>query len=256
MVRILEHLVVAFLLGFALSAVALAEEDLGAMWGTADEEDRYYRLVSVPIPEEVPLKAGSFDILPDGRLAVGTRKGDVYFVSGAFDSPPAPKYELFASGQDEIFGLAYHKGDIYITQFGEVTKLSDEDRDGKADRYETLSNEWGYAEGHEFAFGSKVDPDGNIWVALGLTGSYYSRQLYRGWCLKISTDGKTTPVCSGLRSPAGVGPNAEGVMFCVESQGPWNGACSLKYLKQGGFLGHPASYNWYPYAKDMKAPKA
>jgi hypothetical protein len=52
-----------------------------------------------------------------------------------------------------------------------------------------------------------------------------------------------------------VGPNAEGAMFCVESQGPWNGACSLKHLKQGGFLGHPASYNWYPFAKNMEAPK-
>jgi hypothetical protein len=45
-------------------------------------------------------------------------------------------------------------------------------------------------------------------------------------------------------------------MFCVESQGPWNGACSLKHLKPGGFLGHPASYNWYPYAKELTAPSA
>ncbi len=62
------------------------------------------------------------------------------------------------------------------------------------------------------------------------------------------------PVCSGLRSPAGVGPNAEGEMFTIESQGPWNGCCSLKHLKQGGFLGHPASYNWYPFVPGMDAP--
>jgi hypothetical protein len=233
---------------------SLRAQELGAMWGTAKEESKYYKLVSVPIPDEVPLKTGSFDILPDGRLVVGTRKGDVYFVDGAFDKIPEPKYHLFASGQDEIFGVAHRNGDIYITQFGEVTRLSDTDKDGVADRYETLSNNWGYAEGHEFAFGSKHDPDGNIWVALGLTGSYHSRQLFRGWCLKITPDGKTIPVCSGLRSPAGVGPNAQGVMFCVESQGPWNGACSLKHLKQGGFLGHPASYNWYPFAKGMTVP--
>jgi hypothetical protein len=246
---------IAVCLLLLLSTTSLrAEEDLGAMWGTAAEEEKYYKLVSIPIPERVPLKAGSFDILPDGRLVVGTRKGDVYFVDGAFDEFPAPKFHLFASGQDEIFGVAHQDGDIYITQFGEVTKLSDTDQDGTADRYETLSNNWGYEEGHEFAFGSKHDPDGNIWVVLGLTGSYHSRQLFRGWCLKITPDGRTLPVCSGLRSPAGVGPNAEGVMFCVESQGPWNGACSLKHLKQGGFLGHPASYNWYPFAKDMDAP--
>ncbi len=253
--RVARLLLIVFPWVVLWGATAVSAEDLGAMWGTAQEEEKYFKLVSIPIPEEVPLKAGSFDVLPDGRLVVGTRKGDVYFVDGAFDTPPAPTYHLFASGQDEIFGVAHKDGDIFITQFGEVTRLSDTDQDGFADRYETLSNAWGYEEGHEFAFGSKHDPDGNIWVVLGLTGSYYSRQLFRGWCLKVTPDGQTIPVCSGLRSPAGVGPNAQGVMFCVESQGPWNGACSLKHLKQGGFLGHPASYNWYPFALGVEAPR-
>jgi hypothetical protein len=244
----------SILLVAGLANFSLAEEELGEMWGTATEEEKYYKLVSIPIPETVPLKAGSFDILPDGRLAVGTRRGDVYFVDGAFEEFPAPQYQLFASGQDEIFGIGEREGDIYITQFAEVTKLSDTDKNGRADRYETLSNKWGYAEYHEFAFGSKPDEEGNIWVALGLTSSYHSRQLFRGWCLKVTPDGKTIPVCSGLRSPGGVGPNADGVMFCTESQGPWNGACSLKHLKKGGFLGHPASYNWYQFAEGLEAP--
>ena len=253
MVRTLAVTVVA-LCSAAATASSLSAEDLGEMWGTAAEEAKYYPITEIPIPGEVPLKIGSFDVLPDGRLAVGTRKGDVYFISGAFEKIPSPKYHLFASGQDEIFGLSHRDGDIVITQFGEVTKLSDTDGNGVADRYETLTNNWGYAEGHEFAFGSKHDDEGNIWVALGLTGSYYSRQLFRGWCVKVTPDGRMIPVCSGLRSPGGVGPNAEGVMFCTESQGPWNGSCSLKHLKPGGFRGHPASYNWYPYAKDYDAP--
>lgn len=234
---------------------ACGQEDLGEMWGTAEAENKYYKLVRVPIPENIPLKVGSFDIHPDGRLIAGTRKGDIYFIDGVFKETPEPKFHLFASGQDEIFGVAYKDGDVYATQFAEVTKISDTDKDGTADRYMTLSNGWGYEEGHEFAFGSKLDPEGNIWVALGLTGSYYSRQLFRGWAVKITPEGKMIPICSGLRSPAGVGPNHKGVMFCVESQGPWNGSCSLKHLKPGGFLGHPISYNWYPYAKGMEAPK-
>ena len=155
---------VAIVIGLFFSAAAAPAADLGAMWGTAEREEKYYKLVSMPTPDQVPRKAGSLDILPDGRLAVGTRKGDVYFVDGAFDEHPAPTYHLYASGQDEIFGLAEKEGDIFITQFGEVTKLSDTDQDGAADRYETLSNNWGYAEGHAFAFGSNQDPDGNIWV--------------------------------------------------------------------------------------------
>ena len=168
-------------LGSALVVLGLplrAAEDLGAMWGTAEEEAKYYPLVDIPIPPGVPMRPGSFEILPDGRLAVGTRRGDVYFISGAFDSPPKPVYHLFASGQDEIFGLAWKDGSLTITQFGEVTKLSDTNGDGRADRFDTLSNNWGYAEGHEFAFGSKHDPEGNIWVVLGLSGSYKSHNLF------------------------------------------------------------------------------
>ncbi len=241
------------LLGLALTSV-LPAEDLGKMWGTAEEEAKYYPIVDIPIPPGVPMRPGSFEILPDGRLAVGTRRGDIYFIKGAFESPPAPEYHLFATGQDEIFGLSWNDGAMTATQFGEVTRIRDTDGDEIADRYDTLSNNWGYAAGHEFAFGSKHDPDGNIWVALGLSGSYNSHNLFRGWAVKVTPDGRMIPVCSGLRSPAGVGPNAEGAMFCIESQGPWNGCNSLKHLKQGGFLGHPASYNWYPFAPGMDAP--
>ncbi len=239
-----------------LSIVPLLHaEELGGMWGTAKEEAKYYPIVNIPIPAEVPMRPGSFEILPDGRLAVGTRRGDIYFIKGAFETPPKPEYHLFATGQDEIFGLAWKDGAMTATTFAEVVSISDTDGDGVADRYDTLSNNWGYAEYHEFAFGSKHDPDGNIWVVLGLSSSYESHNIFRGWAVKVTPDGKMIPVCSGLRSPAGVGPNAEGVMFAIESQGPWNGCCSLKHLKQGAFLGHPASYNWYQFVPGMKTPE-
>ena len=232
----------------------LHAEELGEMWGTAKEEAKYYPIVNIPIPPEVPMRPGGFEILPDGRLAVGTRRGDIYFIAGAFDSPPKPEYHLFASGQDEIFSLSWKDGAMTATSFGETTRITDTNGDGVADNYDTLTNNWGYAEGHEFAFASKHDPEGNIWVALGLSSSYESHNLFRGWAVKVTPDGKMIPVCSGLRSPAGVGANAEGAMFAIESQGPWNGCCSLKHLKPGGFLGHPASYNWYPFAPNVTAP--
>lgn len=66
------------------------------MWGSAEEEAKYYPIVNIPIPPTIPMRAGSFEILPDGRLAVGTRRGDIYFIKEAFDSPPLPEYHLFA----------------------------------------------------------------------------------------------------------------------------------------------------------------
>lgn len=232
-----------------------ADEDLGARWGTEAEEAKYYPIVSIPIPSGIPMRPGGLEILPDGRLAVGTRRGDIYFIRGAFDSPPRPEYHLFASGQDEIFSLSWRDGALTATTWAEVTRISDADGDGVADHYDTLTSNWGYAEGHEFAFASKHDPAGNIWVALGLSSSYESHNLFRGWAVKVTPDGRMIPVCSGLRSPGGVGTNAQGAMFVIESQGPWNGCCSLKHLKESAFLGHPASYNWYPYARGLKAPE-
>ena len=244
---------VAFL-AFALALPLRGDEELGAMWNTAAAEAKYYPIVNLPIPAGIPMRPGSFENLPDGRLAIGTRRGDIYFVKGAFDSPPKPEFHLFASGQDEIFGMSWKDNSMTVTTWAEVTRVSDIDGDGVADHYDTLTSNWGFAEGHEFAFGSKHDPEGNIWVALGLSSSYESHNLFRGWAVKVTPDGRMIPVCSGLRSPGGVAANAAGAMFAVESQGPWNGCCSLKHLKPGAFLGHPASYNWYPFAPDLKAP--
>lgn len=234
-----------------LLPLAAAEMDFGDTWGTADREAAYYRLVNVPMPEGTYLEAGSFVSLPDGRLAVGTRRGEILLFSGVDDEPPQPRISMFASGLDEVLGLAWRDGAFYATHATEVTRISDTNGDGRADRFDTVSDAWGFGHYHEFALGSKFDAAGNLYVALGLSESYNSKALFRGWALKLTPDGQTIPLCSGLRSPLGVGPNEHGEMFYVESQGPWNGSCSLKHLKPGGFMGHPISFNWYPFATNM-----
>lgn len=230
-------------------------ETLGEYWDTAEEESKYYRIVDIPIPEDMAVEAGSFEVLPENRLAIGTRRGDLLLVDGAFDKYPQPKFTRYASGLDEVMGMSFKDGAFYVTQQTEVTKITDENRDGKADHFKTLSDAWGFRNYHEFSFGSKLDPEGNIWVALCLSKSYQSDEPFRGWCVKVTPDGKTIPVCSGIRSPCGIGPNEHGVMFYAESQGPWNGSCSLKVLQPGGFMGHPASFRWYDLAENMERPK-
>ena len=233
------------------SALAAGSEDLGDRWGTESAERAYYRVVSLPIPEELIVEAGAFAELPDGRIAIGTRHGDIYFVSGVDDPRPEPTFELFASGLDEIFGLQPIEGGLLVTQSCEMTRVTDSDGDGRADRFDTLSDGWGYENYHEYAFGTGPDKDGNMHVALGLSMSYHSRALFRGWVLKITPDGETIPVASGLRSPGGIGPNETGALFYTESQGPWNSACTLKAISEDSFHGHPVSFNWYPFAPNL-----
>jgi hypothetical protein len=237
---------------YLLIAAFPQQEPLGEYWGTAEEESKYYKLVEVPLPEELAIEAGSFEVMPDEkRLAIATRRGDIFLADGVFEKHPQPKFKTYAAGLDEIFGMAYRDGSFRVTQQTEVTRITDLDGDDRADRFETLSDVWGFRHYHEFSFGSKPDPEGNIWVALCLSESYHSKAPFRGWCLKITPDGKTLPVCSGIRSPCGIGPNEHGVMFYAESQGPWNGSCSLKVLQQGGFMGHPVSFDSYKLAPEM-----
>ncbi len=234
-----------------LSTVALAraQEELPPPSGI--DESGWWEIEDLEIPPAIHLEAVSFLELAAGRVAIGTRRGEIWFVDGLLDEDPSPDYHLFASGLTEIFGLASRDGVLYATQQTEVTRVRDLDVDGRADLFETVSDRWGFGAEHEFTFGSTFDENGDIWVTCCLSGSYTSDHPFRGWCLRVNADGTTVPTVSGLRSPGGVGFNAEGDAFYTENQGPWNGACSLKHLRPGGFVGHPISFPWYDLAPEM-----
>jgi len=240
----------------AISIQVASAEEVGQRWGTAEREREYYPIVNIPLPKDTVVEAGAFAVLPDHRVAVGTRYGEIYLIDGIDDKKPNPVFHLYASGLDEIFGLSYKDKSFYVTQSCELTRVSDSKGLGKADRFETISDAWGYANYHEYAFGSPFDAQGNMFISLGLSQSYESHALFRGFVLKVSPNGKTTAMASGLRSPAGIGPDEHGALFYIESQGPWNCSCSLKAVSQGSFEGHPASFNWYKYAPEMgKVPQ-
>ena len=220
----------------------------------APVESDYYKLLNFEPPADISLEVGALEWMPGGKLAVSTRRGEIYLVENPLAADPAKgsKFVRFAHGLHEVLGLAYRDGWLYVTQRGEVSRIKDSDGDGVADRFETVSDAWEInGDYHEYAFGSKFDRDGNLWVALCLTGSFTSENLFRGWALRVGPDGKTTPTCSGLRSPGGLGMNPAGDMFYTENQGPWNGACALKHLKPGSFQGNPSGNKWYDNAKGL-----
>lgn len=65
----------ALTLLFTMSAGA---EEVGERWGTEKREREFYRLVSVPLPKGEVIEAGAFELMPDNRVAVGTRRGDIF----------------------------------------------------------------------------------------------------------------------------------------------------------------------------------
>ncbi|MEZ6044519.1 MAG: hypothetical protein R3C11_02840 [Planctomycetaceae bacterium] len=49
----------------------------------------------------------------------------------------------------------------------ELSRLKDQDGDGVADLFETVNDGWGITgDYYEYAFGSKFDKEGNIWITL------------------------------------------------------------------------------------------
>ena len=242
-------------------AVVVAHAPLALGQVKAPTEADFYPMTTVPVQDDATLEAGGLEMMPDGRLAVGTRRGEIYMLENPLGEPAKMKLSLWAQGLHEILGLSYRDGWLYVTQRPEVTKTKDADGDGRADLFLTVSDEWEVSgDYHEYAFGSKFDREGNMWLVLCLTGSFTSNVPFRGWCVRVSADGKFIPTCAGIRSPGGIGFNAEGDVFYCDNQGPWNGTSSLKHLVPGAFAGHPDGLKWYslPLVQQVlgKAPQA
>ena len=107
-------------------------------------EEDYYKILTFEPPHDVVLEAGALEWMPDGRLAVGTRRGDIYMVDNPLSENPATeaRYERFAHGLHEILGLAWRDGWLYVTQRGELSRIKDSDGDRHADVFETVSDAW------------------------------------------------------------------------------------------------------------------
>src|SRR5688572_18378249 len=166
---------------------------LASSLSAAPKESDCYKIHTFSIPESITLECGALEFMPDGRLAVATRFGDIYLVNNLYDDPPAKaQFVRWASGLHEVLGLAYNAKDgfLYAVQRGEITKLKDTDNDDACDVFETFCDDWAVTgDYHEYALGSKFDREGNLFVALTLTGSFTSDVPFRGWCMKVTPDG-------------------------------------------------------------------
>lgn len=229
---------------------APAPQGLKKIVAVPEKEEDFYQIISLPVPEEVILEVGGMAALPDGSLAVCTRRGEVWLVSNPSIAPTEkPHYKRFAHGLHEALGLAYKDGAIYVAQRGELTRLRDTNGDGEADSYDKvyawpLSGNY-----HEYSYGPAFLPNGNLLVTLNLgwSDSYFrgvSLAPWRGWALEITPAGHMMPFATGMRSPAGYGFNAAGDFFYTENQGDWVGSGRISHVEKGDFLGNAEGLRW------------
>jgi len=226
--------------------------------GTITAQDRpelpseadYYRITTVPVPEGIHLEGGGVVALPNGKLGVCTRRGEVWIIENpTMEGGRTPRFTRFAEGLHEPLGLAWYRNALYTAQRGELTRLEDTDGDGYADDYRTIYAWPLSAHYHEYSFGPVVTEEGDFFVTTNVAFGEQewwrgeSRVPWRGWTLKISEDGTMEPWATGMRSPAGYGLY-EGELFYTDNQGDWKGSGGIWHLPKGAFTGHPAGLRW------------
>ncbi|WP_216641589.1 c-type cytochrome [Pedobacter ginsengisoli] len=222
-----------------MSVICLAQAE-------SPKEDDYFKIMKVAAPEGVILEVGGLCTLPNGDLGVTTRRGDIFIVKNP--SSLKPTFQKFAEGLHEVLGLAYKNGSLYCVQRGELTKMTDTDKDGVADDFETIYA-WPLSGNyHEYSFGPKLAADGSFFVTLnlGFPPTWWNPESmvpWRGWALHIFEDGKVEPWAAGMRSPCGISM-IDDQLFYTDNQGDWVGSGSIMPVKKGAFMGHPASLVW------------
>lgn len=256
-----------FLRGLILCGLAWTGDAASHCFGG---EEEYYKLISIatsqantnsrsknwkPAPDDLVLEVSGIVALEDGKLAVAIRKGEIWILDGVYDDPPSQvTYKQFATALHEPLGLIWKEGAFYTVQRTELTRICDTDGDEIADEYSTVAKGWGVTgHYHEYAYGPKLDHEGNMWltlnIGLGLKGEELKRTvheptlnvrqgLWRGWGMKVTPAGKLIPVCAGMRSPSGIGCNAEGDMFYTDQQGNWVATNTLHHMRTGAFYHH------------------
>ena len=89
----------------------------------AQTEADYYPITTIPLPEGEVIEVSGIDVLPGNKVAIASRRGDIFVGEGVFGEDPDPKWTLFARGLHEVIGIAWKDGWLYLTQRPEVSRI-------------------------------------------------------------------------------------------------------------------------------------
>lgn len=106
----------SFILLLMITSVLMAQDETKQ---DGSKEDNFYRITTIPTPEGVLIEGGGVVSMPDGSMAVCTRRGDVWILENpTMSGGTGVNFKKFASGLHEPLGLAYKNGALYTAQRG------------------------------------------------------------------------------------------------------------------------------------------
>ena len=228
---------------FALVSCAAAPAAPLFQQESPSTEAPYWTVERLPQPVDAVLEVGGMHVMDSGRVVVCTRRGEVWWLDGAFGEDAAEaKFKKAAEGLQEPLGMLWHEGALYAATRGELVRMYDSDGDDWFDVFETVTSEWPISGNyHEYNFGPRLAGDGTLWLTTNkpFGGEPFGKADWRGFAFEVTTDGVATPRVCGLRSPAGIQNAPWGEVFYTDNQGEWCGASKLALLEPGSFQGHP-----------------
>ena len=94
-------------LAMFLSIIAAAPARAAEPLKKPTEAD-FYKIEQLNIPPSAFLEVGALEWLPDNKIAVASRRGEIWIVSDP--AGKAPTWTRFAHGLHEVLGLAWKDG--------------------------------------------------------------------------------------------------------------------------------------------------
>ncbi len=251
--RGIKHLLITVLFGVSIFSCNKSE---------IIEGNDAYNVDDIKTPAGLRAENGGIAFLPDGRMVTCFHLGEVLIYD-----PKTEEWSVFAKGLHDPLGVyPISEFEMLVMHRPELTRLVDTDKDGKADLYQTVTDQFGISGNyHEYNYGPQPDGKGDFFISLndasngagiwkevrgefraeGRPGRMYSCVPYRGWVMKVDAEnGDLIPWASGFRSPNGIAVDKSGRLFITDNQGDWLGTSKLYHVEKGKFYGHPSSLVW------------
>lgn len=196
------------------------------------------------------------DILPscmavrqDGTLVVGSMDGDILLAEDSDRDGLPDRYRRWGGTLPHWpLGLKAEGDGLLVATRSALLRLSDRDKDGWAERWETLSDAWDVSrDHHDWTTGlASWNAKGGGWIVCPVTDDVRERTVtgrhhLRGKALRVAPNGTTTVIAEGLRYPTGWATRSrDGAVFFTDNQGQQKTTCEIDRLVEGGWYGYPS----------------
>lgn len=226
-----------------------------------------YRAVAYPRPKT----AAGEDLVMPSALAISPRDGRVFIASMkqgelfTLDDPTgdgtSARFVDYARGYfQDAYALLAEADGLYVLHRRNLTKVSDTDGDGRADRFDRVAAlAHGVADTYDYAYGLVRDAKGAFVFSYA---PHANRHLPgSGSALRLVPGLPPQETAYGFRNPLGWCNGPQGSVFFTDNQGEWVATNKLCHLVEGRFYGYPNTAQpqhaskprgrtalWVPYA--------